>query len=65
MILHTANLADRWALTTDDELVTIYNLFDAHGERTQDPAAAVAFTAGQGALIFAFRVADMPDRMMN
>jgi hypothetical protein len=65
MMLSTADLSGRWALTVDDRVVPIHNLFDGDGNLTTDPGEAVAFTAGDGQAIYAYAVSSVSGRVVN
>jgi hypothetical protein len=45
-LIESINLGRSLALTTTGEVVPITNMFDMDGDDTNDPAEAVAITAG-------------------
>jgi hypothetical protein len=64
-MLSYVSLNGGWALTADDTLVQVHNMFDGSGEPTSDPKDAVAFTAGNGSAIYAFSVSEIPRRTIH
>lgn len=65
MMLCAVDLQHRWALTADNRLVTVWNMTDETGRYTDDPAAAVVFTAGEGDAIFAYAVCEIRVRTIH
>lgn len=62
--IRAVNVHDRIAVTDDDIVLPITNLFD-HGEDTDDPDLATHVVAGSGNLWFAIDLAEFEDIASN